>query len=262
LDRRTWARNGLVHLAAAAVSVVVSAVPTFVIIRLLEVPGHSKGMGARILAELFIDVFSYAALAALGHALAYYRLSAEQRLRASELEARLLGARMEALEARMHPHFLFNALNTASSLVRAGESQGAVRALARLGGLLRSLLLEEGHEVPLAQELEFVSRYLELEQARFGERLSSRIEADPAAMGALVPRLVLQPLVENALRYAIEPSPDPGRVEVRATRSGDTLEVEVRDTGGPQSRSMPHEGLASTQALLEQLYGERQQLAL
>jgi len=262
LDRRAWFRNGLVHLAAAAVSVLASAAPTLLINRLLDVPGHSRGMAAQILAELFIDVFSYAALAALGHALAYQRVSTEQRVRAGELEARLLAARMEALEARMHPHFLFNALNTASSLVRAGESQGAVRALARLGELLRSLLLEESHEVPLAQELEFVGRYLELEQARFGERLSSRIEADPSAMGALVPRLLLQPLVENALRFAIEPSPDPGRVEVRAMRSGETLEVEVRDSGGPGSRSTPDESLATTQARLEQMYGGRQQLAL
>ena len=260
LDRRRWLRNGLVHLGAAAVSVLLSAVPTFVILRLLGVPGHSKGMAAQVLGELFIDVFSYAALAALGHALAYSRVSVEQRIRTSELEARLLNARMEALEARMHPHFLFNALNTAASLVRAGESQGAVRALARLGELLRSLLLEERHEVPLAQELEFVGRYLELEQARFGERLSSRIEADPSAMGALVPRLLLQPLVESALRHAIEPSPGPGRVEVHATRSGETLQLEVRDSGGP--RAVPAEGLANTQARLAQLYGDRQQLAL
>ena len=260
LDQGTWAKNGAVHLAAAAATVLIGAPPSYAITALLDVPGHAPDLTTQIFAESFIDVFSYAALAALGHALAYSRVSVEQRIRTSELEARLLNARMEALEARMHPHFLFNALNTAASLVRAGESQGAVRALARLGELLRSLLLEERHEVPLAQELEFVGRYLELEQARFGERLSSRIEADPSAMGALVPRLLLQPLVESALRHAIEPSPGPGRVEVHATRSGETLQLEVRDSGGP--RAVPAEGLANTQARLAQLYGDRQQLAL
>src|SRR5258705_252038 len=105
------------------------------------------------------------------------------------------------LDARMHPHFLFNALNTISSLVRTGDSKAAVRAVARLGDLLRSLLLDDGQEIPLAQELDFVGRYLELERARFGDRLSARIDADPAVMDALVPRLVLQPLVENALRH-------------------------------------------------------------
>jgi len=264
LDRRTWRRNGAIHLAAAAASVLLSAPPTYVILAALDVPGHKSSLLAQTLAELFIDVFAYMALVALGHALTYHRVSIEERVRRSELEARLLTARMEALEARMHPHFLFNALNTVSSLVRTGDSKAAVRAVARLGDLLRTLLLDDEQEIPLAQELDFVSRYLELEQARFGEKLSSRIDADPAVMTALVPRLVLQPLVENALRHGIEPSPDPGRVEIRAVRSGDMLELEVRDTGarGGTSASSMRIGLANTRARLEQLYGERQQLHL
>jgi two-component system, LytTR family, sensor kinase len=264
LDRRTWARNGLVHLAAAVASVLVGAPLAYAITHLLDVPGHLPNLAAQMLAESFIDVFSYAGLVALGHALAYYRLSTGQRIRASQLEARLLAARVEALEARMHPHFLFNALNTVSSLIRTGDPRAAVRAVARLGDLMRSLLLDDGQEIPLSQELDFVGRYLELEQARFGERLSSRIEADPAAMSALVPRLVLQPLVENALRHAIEPSPDPGRVEVRAARSGEMLELEVRDTGARGSSSTPSTriGLANTRARLAQLYGDRHELAL
>jgi two-component system, LytTR family, sensor kinase len=264
LDRHTWRRNGLVHLAGAAISVVLSAPPTYAILVLLDVPLRARSLLAQTIGEIFIDVFAYAALVALGHALTYYRLSTEERVRRSELEARLLAARMEALEARIHPHFLFNALNTVSSLVRTGDSKAAVRAVARLGDLLRSLLLDDEQEIPLAQELDFVGRYLELEQARFGDRLSARIDADPGVMTALVPRLVLQPLVENALRHAIEPSPDPGRVEVRAARSGEMLELEVRDTGarGGTSTSSTRIGLANTRARLEQLYGERQQLAL
>ncbi|MFL5311076.1 MAG: sensor histidine kinase [Myxococcales bacterium] len=264
LDRRARLRNGLVHLAGATASVVLSAPPSYALLVLLKVPGRPPDLLVQAIRESFIDVFAYASLVALGHALAYYRLSAEERVRRSELEARLLAVRMEALEARMHPHFLFNALNTVSSLVRTGDAKAAVRAVARLGDLLRSLLLDDGQEIPLAQELDFVGRYLELEQARFGERLSARIDADPAVMNALVPRLVLQPLVENALRHGIEPSPVPGRVEVRAARSGEMLELEVRDTGarGGRATSSTRIGLANTRARLVQLYGERQQLAL
>jgi two-component system, LytTR family, sensor kinase len=262
-DRRTWPKSAAVHVGAAAASVFLSAPPTYAITRWLHAPG-APNVTAQLAGESFIDVFSYAALVALGHALAYSRLSAAERLRRSELEARLLATRMEALEARMHPHFLFNALNTISSLVRTGDTRVAVRAVARLGDLLRALLLDDGQEIPMAQELDFVGRYLELEQARFGERLSSTIEADPDAMTALVPRLVLQPLVENAVRHGIEPSPQPGRVEVRAARRGDMLELEVRDTGargGPSAPSM-RIGLSNTRARLEQLYGEHQELAL
>jgi hypothetical protein len=263
LDRRRLWRNGLIHLAGAAASILLSAPPTYFILVLLNVPGRPPNLLAQTISEIFIDVFAYAALVALGHALTYYRQSTEERVRRSELEARLLAARMEALEARMHPHFLFNALNTVSSLVRTGDSKAAVRAVARLGDLLRSLLLDDGQEIPLAQELDFVGRYLELERARFGDRLSSRIDADPAVMNALVPRLVLQPLVENALRHGIEPSPDPGHVEVRAVRSGEMLELEVRDSGARGGTSTSTRiGLANTRARLEQLYGERQQLAL
>jgi hypothetical protein len=264
IDLETWRRNGLLHAAAAAASVTVSAPATLMLLDLFEVAGRPATLQHQIIGEAFIDLFSYAGLVALGHALTYYRVSTEEKLRRSELEARLLSARVEALEARMHPHFLFNALNTVSSLVRIGDTKAAVRAVARLGDLLRTLLLDDGQEVPLAQELEFVGRYLELEQARFGERLSSRIDAEPAVMSALVPRLVLQPLVENALRHGIEPSADPGRVEVRAVRSGETLEMEVRDTGARGGSSTPSTrvGLANTRARLEQLYGARQELRL
>jgi LytS/YehU family sensor histidine kinase len=258
------AANAAVHGAAAVASVIVSAPPTYLLLKALG--GHvAPSLGVAIVAESFIDLFSYAAVVAVGHALAYHRLSMEEQLRRSELEARLLGARMEALEARIHPHFLFNALNTISSLVRTGERKAAVRAVARLGDLMRDLLLDEGQEIPLAQELDFVGRYLELEQARFGAKLSSRIDADPAVMDALVPRLVLQPLVENALRHGIEPSADPGHVEVRAARTGEMLELQVRDSGAGdagQTSGSTRIGLANTRARLEHLYGDRQELAL
>jgi len=264
LERGKRAVHGAIHAAAAAASVIVSTPPTWLLVRLLGGKAPANLTGA-LVGESFIDIFSYAAIVAVGHALVYHRISTEEQLRRSELERRLLAARMEALESRMQPHFFFNALNTISSLVRTGDSRTAVRTVARLGDLMRDLLLDVEQEVPLSRELDFVTRYLEVEQARFGERLSSHVEADPAVMDALVPRLVLQPLVENALRHGIEPSPTPGRVEVRASRAGAMLELEVRDTGSGargQKSSSTGVGLANTQARLVQLYGDRQELAL
>ena len=264
LERGKRGVNAAVHAAAALGSVIVSAPPTWALAKLLGAR-VAPALTSAMIGESFIDLFSYAAVVAVGHALAYHRISTREQLRRSALEARLLSARMEALEARLHPHFLFNALNTISSLIRTGDPKAAVRAVARLGDLMRSILLDDGQEVPLAQELDFVGRYLELEQARFGDRLSSRIDVDPAVLEALVPRLVLQPLVENALRHGIEPCRDPGRVEVRAARAGEMLEMEVRDTGAgarEPSAASTHIGLANTRARLEQMYGARQQLAL
>jgi len=263
LDRTSWHRHVPVHVAGALASVAIGA-PILHLIALVLGLRHEQTLGAQLVSELFIDVYSYAALVALGHALTYYRQSTAQQLRASELEAKLLLARIEALQARLQPHFLFNTLNTVSSLIRTGESQAAVRAVARLGDLLRALLRDDGQEVPLAQELEFVGRYLELEQARFGDKLQTRIDATPETLQALVPRLVLQPLVENALRHGIEPSADPGRVLVTAVRAGERLELEVRDTGAGAVQGAPSArvGLAATRARLAQLYGEHQELAL
>ena len=259
LDRRRWRASLAVHAAGALCAVGVSAVLTFHGLAWL---GHE--------AELFIDVYSYAAVVALGHALTYHRLSVAQRLRASELEAQLLGARLTALEARLQPHFLFNALNTVSSLVRTGDSDAAVRAVARLGDLLRALLREDaGQEVSLAQELEFVERYLELERARFGDRLEIALEVDPALLPALVPRLVLQPLVENALRHGIDRSAARARVAVRAARDGAMLRLEVEDWGAggdaaQAGRAPPSTGvgLSGMRARLARLYGERHELSL
>ncbi len=262
LDRRCWRRSLPLHLLGAAASVVLSAAGMYA----LAWVGYERApsLRAEAAAELFIDVYSYAAVVALGHALAYHRRLAAQRLRASQLEAQLLGARLEALEARLQPHFLFNALNTVSSLIRTGQPAAAVRAVARLGDLLRDLLRDDGQEVPLAQELDFVDRYLELERARFGDRLATSVLAGPEVLGAMVPRLVLQPLVENALRHGIEPSAAPGRLVVQAVRDGPMLRIEVRDSGAGSGAAAPSTGvgLAGTRARLAHLYGDRHELAL
>ena len=171
-------------------------------------------------------------------------------------EARLARAELQALRAQLHPHFLFNSLNTISSLVRE-EPLAAERMISRLGDLLRITL--GGHrtdEVPLRQELDFVDRYLEIEQTRFGDRLRVERRVEPAALDALVPHLVLQPLVENALRHGVAPRRAGATVEIRAARQGGLLTLEVRDDGAGAPAGMADGvGLANTRARLERLYG-------
>jgi two-component system LytT family sensor kinase len=266
IEAATWRRRVPAH---AAIALAVAAADACFSVAVARVVGVSPlpGVAVTLARMATIDVLSYAAVVALGHAIRYHRLYVERRLRASELERQLSEARLHALEAQLRPHFLFNALHTVASLVRSGEPDLAVRTIARLGELLRSLLSDGGgQEIPLRDELAFVGRYLEVERARFGDRLATRVDADAAVLDALVPRFVLQPLVENAVRHGVEPYDAAGRVEVRAARAGGVLRLEVLDSGpGPapaQDRARPGVGLANTRARLRQLYGDAARLDL
>ncbi|MFP2928453.1 sensor histidine kinase [Pyxidicoccus sp. 3LG] len=223
--------------------------------------------------RFFICVFSYFALAGIGHALRFHGLYVERRLRASELESQLLRAQFLALQMQLRPHFLFNILNTITGLIRTGNPRGAIQMTAGLADLLRAVLRSDGtQEVPLRQELDFVERYLRLEQLRFQERLRTRIEVAPDAQEALVPHLLLQPLVENAVRHGVREKGE-SLVDVKVTREEDMLWLRVRDTGeglasheraGPEPGG-PSEGgigLANTRARLRNLYGDSHRLEL
>jgi two-component system LytT family sensor kinase len=228
-------------------------------------PVHS--LASTFVANSFINLFSYFAIVALGHALQYHRLYVERELAATRLEAQLLGAQIRALEMQLHPHFLFNTLHTVASLVRAGRNPEAVRMIAGLSDLLRASLRDGPAEVPLREELAFVERYLAIEQIRFQDRLETVVTADPDALDALVPPLILQPLVENAIRHGIERRAAPGRVEVAAVRRNGMLVLRVQDSssGAPPPAS-PREGagigLSNTGTRLRHLYGDRQRLEL
>jgi LytS/YehU family sensor histidine kinase len=169
-------------------------------------------------------------------------------------------ARLNALRMELHPHFLFNTLNAISGLVRRREIDAAVRMLARLGELLR-VTLERGsvQQVPLERELSFLRLYLEIERIRFHDRLGVDFEVDPEVLDALVPTLILQPLVENAVRHGVARLSGPGRVGVRAARQDGKLILQVADTGaGFQAGNGGTRlgvGLSNTRARLEQLYG-------
>jgi LytS/YehU family sensor histidine kinase len=160
---------------------------------------------------------------------------------------------------QLNPHFLFNTLHAISALVHK-DVEAADRMIARLSDLLRyALESTDAQEVPLRQELGFLNRYLEIEQTRFGDRLTVRLDIAPETLDALVPNLVLQPLVENAIRHGIEPRAKPGRIDLRARRENGRLKLEVCDNGvGLPSGRIPEEGvgLSNTRARLQQLYGE------
>jgi two-component system, LytTR family, sensor kinase len=195
------------------------------------------------------------------------RAANELALKASRLEGSLARANLEALRMQLNPHFLFNTLNAVSVLAMKGERQTVVRILARLSDLLR-MSFENGEPVvPLAEELTLLEPYLEIEQVRFKDKLQVVRRIDEDVLEAEVPTLLLQPLVENAVRHGIAQRPGPGQVEIRARRDGDRLEIIVRDTGpgfqNPNrtdghrtaSRGRAGVGLANTHARLEQLYG-------
>jgi two-component system, LytTR family, sensor kinase len=226
----------------------------------------AASLASQYFGQSFLNVFSYFAVLAVAYALRYHALFTERQVAASRLQAQLLGAQIRALEMQLHPHFLFNTLHTVASLVRAERNASAVRMIAGLSDLLRASLRTDGPaEIPLRDELQLVERYLAIEQIRFQERLETRIAADPDALDGLVPALILQPLVENAIRHGIERRAAPGRVEVEARRRNGTLMLSVRDSSSGMpgaTRDGAGIGLSNTQARLRHLYGERQRFEL
>jgi signal transduction histidine kinase len=262
-ERRAWAQRLPVHLAAALGTALLDAA-AFILVQPALGPHPSPGYLGFLSTGAMLSVLSYTAVLALGHALRYHRLWLERQVRGAELERQLALTRLQALTAQLRPHFLFNALHTVGALVRAGESQTAIRTLASLGDLLRLSLRDGLPEVALRDELAFAARYLEVEGTRFRGRLDFRLKVAPAVEGALVPRFLLQPLVENAVRHGIEPCAAPGHVEIRVQREGGALSIEVRDSGPGLGASEPGGGvgLANTRERLRRLYGARQRLEL
>jgi two-component system, LytTR family, sensor kinase len=206
---------------------------------------------------------TFAAIVGATWALSYSRLSRERELRASQVKTRLLSARLEALKMQLHPHFLFNTLNSILPLVFR-DRDAASRTVVRLSDLLRLSLQNEGHDlIPLRKELELLKVYLEIQQTRFQDRLTVRLNVEPGIADALVPNLILQPLVENAIKHGIATRPGSGRVEVHAHRDAERLYLRVRDDGpGPAATAPPRPseggvGLRNTRDRLELLYPGR-----
>jgi two-component system LytT family sensor kinase len=270
LDGTRWKRSIALHLLASACFSLL-----YMVLRALLGQAQSRLGGlpvsfAEAFSPLLVKTFHfnlliYWVVVSVSHAFDYYQQAREREVRAAELEKNLAQARLLALQMQLNPHFLFNTLHAISSLMHK-DVGAADRMITRLSDLLRyALESTASQEVPLRRELNFLERYLEIEKTRFGSRLTVSVECAPDTLDALVPNLVLQPLVENAIRHGIEPKSKPGRIEIRSRRDQDSVRIEVRDNGAGLSGDgaiREGVGLSNTRARLKQLYGDAQSLNL
>ncbi len=269
-DRIRWPRQLALHLTAAlSYSIVHTTIMMAVRALLLmgqplppDFPGWRNFALLTYLTQLDWLLMTYLFLIGLAYALAYRRESEARALNTSQLETRLVEAQLQALQRQLHPHFLFNTLNTVSGLIRT-DPDAADPMIDRLGDLLRMTLHKSGiQEVSLKEELDVLGKYVEIERTRFGTRLTVEMRVQPETLDVQVPSLVLQPLVENAIRHGIAPNAGPGWIAVYAQRDNDELVLQVLDNGDglPPDRLMAMNrgvGLDNTRARLAHLYPDR-----
>jgi hypothetical protein len=232
--RLTWAIPA--HVLIALVTVLVHAALQLFIYRETGFPTQpgsfwSVYRGA-ILFRVTLGLLGYTLLFAVVMAAEYYDRFRERERAAATLSVQLAEARLAALRMQLNPHFLFNTLNTVAMQVRRGENTDAVRMLAGLSDILRHVLEDSPpQEVTVRQELAFIDRYLAIERSRFGDRLRVTVNVEPDALDALVPNLILQPLVENAIRHGIGKRAAAGKLDIRVSRQGEMLQLLVQDDG-------------------------------
>ena len=275
IDRERWFSNSLLHILACVVLSIAHRAIYLIIGWLLHVAAY-QNLGSipdlyssDILFNLPTGFMSYGTIFLVSYVIDYYRRHQQEELKISRLKAELAQAQLQVTEAQLqalkmqlHPHFLFNTLNSISALLDE-DVDAADQMLARLGDLLRLTLENSGaQQVTLQEELEFLRCYLEIEHVGFHDRLTVNMHVDPETLDARVPNLILQPIVENAIRHGIVSRIAPGEIEIRASRAGDVLQLRVKDNGpglhgGEASGGRIKEGLglANTRARLQQMYG-------
>jgi two-component system LytT family sensor kinase len=267
IERHDWIRGSLIHIPLSILlSVAVTAVG-HVILWLRWDWAVGKPFSFERLSRFVIGNFSegigiYLLIALIGYAFSYYRRYRQGELRSLLLEAQLSQAQLQALKMQLHPHFLFNTLHSISALLN-NQPEAARTMITRLGDFLRLTLENSGtQEVTLRKEMEFLRCYLEIERVRFQDRLMTRMDVSPPALDAKVPNLILQPIVENAIRHGIAPRSTPGLIEILAKPQNGTLSIQIRDNGPglPADRTSEKVftkglGLANTERRLDRLYG-------
>lgn len=271
IERGNWRRGVLVHVP---VSLLITFLHLTFYAYWINVAAPYNARPAPILERtidlannvwLHVDLLAYWLVLGGYFALDYYRKFQERKVRTSQLEAHLAESQLQALRMQLHPHFLFNTLNAISTLVLKKDTDNAVQMLTRLSDFLRTTLDEsDEQEIPLEHELAFTEQYLAIEQCRFQDRLEVAWEIDPESRSAYVPSLILQPLVENAIRYGIAPQEETGHLILRTQRHNGQLRIQVQDNGPglPQGKPRNGIGLSNTRKRLEQLYGSAYQLLL
>ncbi|HSB08482.1 MAG TPA: histidine kinase [Blastocatellia bacterium] len=273
IDRERWLRNSLLHILACVTLAIAHRAIYLILGWLLNVAAYQnlrsipELYSSDILFNLPTGFMSYGTIFLVSYVIDYYRRHQEEELKISRLKAELAEAKLQVTEAQLqalkmqlHPHFLFNTLNSISALLEE-DVDAADQMLARLGDFLRMTLENSGaQQVTLQEELEFLRCYLEIEHVRFHDRLTVNLLIEPETLEARVPNLILQPIVENAIRHGIVSRIAPGEIAIRARRSGNSLELQVKDNGpglhcdgaGIVKQGL---GLGNTRARLEQMYG-------
>ncbi|MDB5958743.1 MAG: histidine kinase [Massilia sp.] len=254
-----WLRMALILLATSyAMSVLNAVLGQRLAISLGLETGYHWADLVRGLDSCWLALIAFCAV----HAVAAYYLSLQQvRLHLAQAQSAARDAQLRALRLQVNPHFLFNSLNAISALVSAQSNREANRMLGCLSDFLRATLAHDGrHEHSLADELALLDAYLAIEKARLGERLRLTMKAGPDLLDSVVPYLMLQPLVENAIRHGIAPLSAPGRLDILVERAGARLLIEVHNDGQPRTHAESGIGLANVRERLRHLYGEDQQV--
>ncbi|WP_156679037.1 sensor histidine kinase [Sphingomonas profundi] len=225
--------------------------------------------GIEFLGAILLDFAVLAAWSGLYYGINFYLLLEEQADQLQRLEHQASSAQLAMLRYQLNPHFLFNTLNSISTLVLLKQTDRANAMLSRLSSFLRYTLVNEpSGQVSVTQEVETLKLYLEIEKMRFEDRLQTRFEVDPAAAMARMPSLLLQPLVENAIKYAVTPQEEGAEIVVEARLAGDRVQITVSDNGpglneaGPRSTSSTGVGLANIRERLSQAYGNEQRFEI
>ena len=261
-------RTILIHLLAAfAFTYIHILAVSYLMAPLRAAPVEVVPLLGRLVRLNFgINFLSYWAIVGATHALRYRGESRQSELAAAQLEASLTASRLEALRAQLNPHFLFNTLNAISVLALKGQHTAVIDTLSRLSDLLRvSLDDTRPHRVPLSEELDFLDGYLKILQLRFGDRLVVEQRITREVLDALVPCMILQPVVENAIVHGIAARCGEGRISIEAARTNDTLHLQIQDNGpgfGTSTTRGHGIGLRNTRARLEQIYGRGHSLEL
>jgi two-component system LytT family sensor kinase len=272
LNRGNWIGGVSFHLAAGFLVMAVFYVGRMFFMLLMWGEWPTGYFWQKVFADFYgrniIDMAYYWGVLAFGYSFEIYHKYKNEEIKAAQLETRLMESELKALRQQLHPHFLFNTMNTVAVLVREGRNEEAVSLLSRLSALLRiSLDQTRSAEVTLQQEVDFLERYLEIQRMRFSDRLSVTLDIPAELRQARIPNLVLQPIVENAILHGVAPKSGPGHVHVSGRREGESLCLEVKDDGPgllPRNHSRAHEGigLLNTRERLAKLYGAAGRLTL